>query len=252
MPLHALVSLHQTLASCAHNFKRLHSLQFCTLQSTKTSPPPFKQHVNIRVNFWGMMCHGWTPRCHSFWLGQRQTLMYLSLMWLELMGLGFCLVTFLQDSFLSMSPGLMQWWWAASISFCPPARKRAQQLPHQSQHGAGDARRAAPRQGAELLSRPGGGGLQRRAGTYEELRAGKELATTKRWAAGQGCGGVNAEYSGCFIRRQSFPALKACRKLEKSGMEMLMQSLRGLPVGGEEELVGSLLVWFVVYFSSFL
>jgi len=44
-----------------------------------------------------------------------------------------------------------------------------------------------------------------------------------------------------------FQRLQACRKFERSGMEMLTESLWGLPVGGEE-LVG---VFFVV-FSFFL
>lgn len=59
-------------------------------------------------------------------------------------------------------------------------------------------------------------------------------------------GWARAKYSGCFIAEQLFPALaKACRMFERSGMEMLMESLRGLPVGGEE-LVG---VFFFVGFG---
>lgn len=117
----------------------------------------------------------------------------------------------------------------------PPTRKRAQPLSHQSQHGAGDARREAPGQGAKLLSRPGGGGVQHRAGTHEELRAGKDLAVPEGRAAGLGTRGFNCKTFRMLC--QSAGISSPCSKPERSGVEMLTDSLHGQPVGGEK-LVG--------------
>lgn len=44
-----------------------------------------------------------------------------------------------------------------------------------------------------------------------------------------------------------FQPLQACRKFERSGMEMLMKSLPGRPVGGEE-VVGGFFVDFFLFF----
>lgn len=131
--------------------------------------------------------------------------------------------------------------WAASISLLPPTRKRAQPLPHQSQHRAGDARRAAPGQGAKLLSCAGGGGLQHRAGTHEELRAGKGLLAAEGWAASRAAKEFMQNIWDASSEDSRFQPLRMCRMFERRGVEMLMESLWGLPMGGEE-LVGVLLL----------